>query len=96
MVEVNVEYNAKQQHELTLRVGDIVRDCIQKEDGWMEGELNGKRGMFPDNFGIKRKTTYGTHVYVYERVCKVIESLSISTHCMYLHIIMLVAKFPII
>uniref|UniRef100_A0A7N6BMD9 SH3 domain-containing protein n=1 Tax=Anabas testudineus TaxID=64144 RepID=A0A7N6BMD9_ANATE len=36
---------------MTLRQGDIIKNVRYiDEDGWMEGDLNGKRGLFPDNF----------------------------------------------
>ncbi|XP_023388104.1 SH3 domain-containing kinase-binding protein 1 isoform X3 [Pteropus vampyrus] len=45
-------YEAQNDDELTIKEGDIVtlinKDCIDK--GWWEGELNGRRGVFPDNF----------------------------------------------
>lgn len=45
------EYDALHEDELTLRQGDIIKNvCYIEEEGWMEGELNGKRGVFPDNF----------------------------------------------
>ncbi|KAK9956691.1 hypothetical protein ABG768_014407 [Culter alburnus] len=53
MVEVVVEYEYEALHEdeLTLRLGDVIKNVRRiDEDGWMEGELNGKRGLFPDNF----------------------------------------------
>ncbi|XP_051730804.1 CD2-associated protein isoform X2 [Ctenopharyngodon idella] len=53
MVEVVVEYEYEALHEdeLTLRLGDVIRNVRRiDEDGWMEGDLNGKRGLFPDNF----------------------------------------------
>uniref|UniRef100_A0A8C6PFK3 Osteoclast-stimulating factor 1 n=1 Tax=Nothobranchius furzeri TaxID=105023 RepID=A0A8C6PFK3_NOTFU len=44
----------------TLRPGDVIKNvrCLVDEDGWMEGELNGKRGVFPDNFvkEVKKET----------------------------------------
>ncbi|KAM9798340.1 CD2-associated protein [Neosynchiropus ocellatus] len=51
-VVVEYEYEANHDDELTLKLGDVIKNVryIQDEDGWMEGELNGKRGMFPDNF----------------------------------------------
>ena len=55
MVEVILDYDAQQPDELTLRVGDIIKNCKLVEHGWMEGELNGKRGVFPDNFVVKKK-----------------------------------------
>ncbi|KAL0967493.1 hypothetical protein UPYG_G00252930 [Umbra pygmaea] len=53
MVEVVVEYEYEALHddELTLRVGAVIRNVRRiEEDGWMEGDLDGKRGVFPDNF----------------------------------------------
>ncbi|XP_049728837.1 SH3 domain-containing kinase-binding protein 1 isoform X2 [Elephas maximus indicus] len=45
-------YEAQNDDELTIKEGDIVtlinKDCI--DIGWWEGELNGRRGVFPDNF----------------------------------------------
>ncbi|XP_035144963.1 SH3 domain-containing kinase-binding protein 1 isoform X12 [Callithrix jacchus] len=45
-------YEAQNDDELTIKEGDIVtlinKDCI--DVGWWEGELNGRRGVFPDNF----------------------------------------------
>lgn len=50
-VLVEYEYDALHDDELTLRPGDIIRNVRHiEEEGWMEGELNGKRGLFPDNF----------------------------------------------
>lgn len=53
MVEVVVEYEYEAAHddELTLRPGDVIKNARRvEEEGWMEGELNGKKGLFPDNF----------------------------------------------
>ena len=52
MVEVQYDYDAQDSDELTIRVGDIIRNCKLVEHGyqWMEGELNGKQGMFPENY----------------------------------------------
>lgn len=44
------DYDAEADDELTLKEGDIVRNIEKKEHGWWEGELHGKRGMFPKNF----------------------------------------------
>ncbi|XP_069802246.1 SH3 domain-containing kinase-binding protein 1 isoform X2 [Dendropsophus ebraccatus] len=45
-------YEALNEDELTIREGDIVivvnKDCV--DVGWWEGEINGRRGVFPDNF----------------------------------------------
>ena len=57
-VVVEVQYDCDAQHsdELTIRVGDIISNCKVYDDGWMEGELNGKRGMFPGNYVLKEET----------------------------------------
>ncbi|CAI5684960.1 CD2-associated protein isoform X2 [Oreochromis niloticus] len=50
-VVVEYDYDALHDDELTLRPGDIIKNVRYiEEDGWMEGDLNGKRGLFPDNF----------------------------------------------
>ncbi|XP_058886719.1 SH3 domain-containing kinase-binding protein 1-like isoform X5 [Acipenser ruthenus] len=52
MVEAIVEFDYKAQHddELTITVGDIITNIKKDDGGWWEGETNGKRGLFPDNF----------------------------------------------
>ncbi|KAM4600843.1 SH3 domain-containing protein 21 [Polymixia lowei] len=50
--QVMFNYTGQTEDELELRKGDIV-SVISKEtedEGWWEGELNGHRGFFPDNF----------------------------------------------
>ena len=44
------EYAAEAEDELTISIGDVITDVVRSCDGWYEGKLNGKRGMFPDNF----------------------------------------------
>ncbi|XP_036104464.1 CD2-associated protein isoform X4 [Molossus molossus] len=56
---VEFDYDAVHDDELTIRVGEVIRNVKKlQEEGWLEGELNGRRGMFPDNFvkEIKRET----------------------------------------
>ncbi|XP_069552596.1 SH3 domain-containing kinase-binding protein 1 isoform X5 [Brachyistius frenatus] len=52
MVEAVVEfdYEAQQDDELSLTVGDIIVSIRRDDGGWWEGELGGRRGLFPDNF----------------------------------------------
>ncbi|KAL8173180.1 UNVERIFIED_CONTAM: hypothetical protein K2H54_041720 [Gekko kuhli] len=48
---VEYDYDAVHDDELTIRVGEVLRNVKRlEEEGWLEGELNGKRGVFPDNF----------------------------------------------
>ena len=56
VVEVQYDCDAEESDELTIRVGDIIRNCEPVEEGWMVGELNGKRGVFPENYVLKKET----------------------------------------
>lgn len=47
---VEFDYEAQQDDELSLTVGDIIVNIRQDDGGWWEGELGGRRGLFPDNF----------------------------------------------
>lgn len=50
--KVMFDYKAKTEDELELKKGDVVK-ILNKEtadEGWWEGELNGRCGFFPDNF----------------------------------------------
>ena len=48
--KVLFEYKAENDDELSLVVGDIIQVTKQTDDGWWEGEHNGEKGVFPDNF----------------------------------------------
>uniref|UniRef100_A0A8C7WYN4 Osteoclast-stimulating factor 1 n=1 Tax=Oryzias sinensis TaxID=183150 RepID=A0A8C7WYN4_9TELE len=43
-------YAPQHEDELELRVGDVIEIITEVEEGWWEGLLNGKTGMFPSNF----------------------------------------------
>lgn len=47
---VTFSYKPEQGDELTLEVGDIITNIVDVDVGWCEGELNGRKGMFPNNF----------------------------------------------
>jgi len=47
---VQYDYTAREPDELTIRKGDVITGIRMQDGGWWEGSLNGKRGMFPDNF----------------------------------------------
>lgn len=52
MCQVKYSYKAQNEDELSLKEGDIIT-LISKDGqdlGWWKGELNGKIGVFPDNF----------------------------------------------
>ncbi|XP_054978545.1 SH3 domain-containing kinase-binding protein 1 isoform X2 [Sorex araneus] len=52
MVEAIVEFDYQAQHddELTICVGEIITNIRKEDGGWWEGQINGRRGLFPDNF----------------------------------------------
>ncbi|KAI4806568.1 hypothetical protein KUCAC02_017387 [Chaenocephalus aceratus] len=47
---VEFDYEAQQDDELSLTVGEIIVNIRRDDGGWWEGELGGRRGLFPDNF----------------------------------------------
>ena len=81
-VEVQYEYEAMEPDELTIHVGDIIRNCRPIGKGWLEGELNGKIGVLPDNFVVKLGMfvyNCGTlHVYISNGMNKLMCSLILS------------------
>ncbi|XP_026769937.3 SH3 domain-containing protein 21 isoform X1 [Pangasianodon hypophthalmus] len=50
--QVMFDYTANAEDELDLKKGDIVTiiNKVNDDEGWWEGEVNGRRGFFPDNF----------------------------------------------
>ena len=51
--KVIFDYKAVEEDELDLKKGEFLSDVISGgdlEDGWWSGVLNGKRGVFPNNF----------------------------------------------
>ncbi|XP_056142161.1 SH3 domain-containing protein 21 isoform X2 [Lampris incognitus] len=50
-VLVLIDFEGIMGDEMTVRTGDVVKKVTKaNEEGWLEGELNGKRGIFPANF----------------------------------------------
>ena len=49
---VRYSYKAENEDELTLNEGDVITvlDKELEDSGWWKGELNGRVGVFPDNF----------------------------------------------
>ncbi|KAJ9067773.1 hypothetical protein DSO57_1035832 [Entomophthora muscae] len=50
-VEVAYDYEAQAPDELGLKKGDIV-SVLSKDEGWWSGEIQGRVGVFPENFVI--------------------------------------------
>ncbi|XP_062255789.1 SH3 domain-containing protein 21 isoform X1 [Platichthys flesus] len=50
-VLVLIDFEGTMGDEITMRAGDVVKNVTKAgEEGWLEGELRGKRGIFPANF----------------------------------------------
>ncbi|XP_075962792.1 SH3 domain-containing protein 21 isoform X3 [Anarhichas minor] len=50
-VLVLIDFEGTMGDELTVRTGDVVNNVTKaSEEGWLEGEMRGKRGIFPANF----------------------------------------------
>ncbi|XP_068180761.1 SH3 domain-containing protein 21 isoform X2 [Antennarius striatus] len=50
-VLVLLDFVGTMSDELTIRMGDVVKNVTKgSEEGWLEGELDGMRGIFPSNF----------------------------------------------
>ncbi|XP_040900549.1 SH3 domain-containing protein 21 isoform X2 [Toxotes jaculatrix] len=56
-VLVLIDFEGTLGDELSVRAGDVVKNVTPSEDGWLEGELRGKRGIFPANF-VKEVPVY--------------------------------------
>ncbi|CAI2304747.1 unnamed protein product [Caenorhabditis sp. 36 PRJEB53466] len=53
MARVKFQYNPQHDDELALAEVDVLINITSKncgDAGWFEGELHGKKGLFPDNF----------------------------------------------
>ena len=73
-VLVLIDFEGTMGDEITVRAGDVVKNVTKaSEEGWLEGELSGKRGIFPANF---TKVCYHPTVH----------SVALSLCCVCVHI----------
>ena len=49
-VSAMYDYEAERPDELTFQEGVSIYVVAKNEDGWWEGVLNGKAGLFPGNY----------------------------------------------
>uniref|UniRef100_A0A3B4U6Q8 SH3 domain containing 21 n=1 Tax=Seriola dumerili TaxID=41447 RepID=A0A3B4U6Q8_SERDU len=57
-VLVLIDFEGTMADEITMRAGDVIKNVAKAgEEGWLEGELRGKRGIFPANF-VKEVPVY--------------------------------------
>lgn len=78
---VEFDYEAQQDDELSLTVGDIIVNIRRDDGGWWEGELGGRRGLFPDNFvrvSNRESTLPPPHLSLF-----LLPSFSVSSHSLH-------------
>uniref|UniRef100_A0AAQ5YWF8 SH3 domain-containing protein n=1 Tax=Amphiprion ocellaris TaxID=80972 RepID=A0AAQ5YWF8_AMPOC len=57
-VLVLIDFEGTMSDEITVKTGDVVKNVTKaSEEGWLQGELRGKRGIFPANF-VKEVPVY--------------------------------------
>lgn len=63
LVRANYAYAAENDDELSFKAGDIITVLSKESEdaGWWLGELNGRRGVFPDNFVAPYVAEDGSH-----------------------------------
>ncbi|RNF13777.1 putative intersectin-1-like [Trypanosoma conorhini] len=50
-------FEARHRHELRFEAGDVVQVHRRWNDGWWEGTLRGRRGVFPSNYTVPNVAT---------------------------------------
>ena len=44
------DYDANEINEVSFRENDVITDIVQLDEGWWQGYVNGKNGLFPSNY----------------------------------------------
>lgn len=52
-VKVLFDYDGDGTTELKIKVGDVINVIVEHEDGWNEGSLGDKKGLYPANYANK-------------------------------------------
>ncbi|NWS96304.1 DNMBP protein, partial [Mionectes macconnelli] len=73
------QFQALESKELDFDVGDRIRIVGVLEDGWLEGELRGKRGIFPHRF-VRLETSEACRVKVCAEDLQGGDSCGLSIH----------------
>lgn len=57
VVLITFNFVGRQAHELSCRSGDVVQVHRRWNDGWWEGSLGDRRGIFPSNYSVPNMCT---------------------------------------
>lgn len=68
-----IDFESNSDDELTVREGDVVKNVTKaSEEGWLQGELRGKKGIFPANFvqvcqgfTVHSTVLFAMHIFVF-------------------------------
>lgn len=83
MARVKFVYNPQHDDELALKDIDMLLNITNKncgDAGWFEGELNGKKGLFPDNFVELVQVPVGTESGAKYASVSRATALNLATH----------------
>lgn len=73
------QFQALESAELDFEVGDRIRILGVLEDGWLEGELQGRRGIFPHRFvRLEESSPQPQEKWVSEHPTKVVDSEAVT------------------
>lgn len=78
------DYQAQHDDELTIAVGDIISNIRKDEGGWWEGELDGRRGLFPDNF-VRVSAEFSVCTFDLS-LQEVVDEITPQSHHIFLHL----------
>ena len=95
-VKAQFDYKTQDSEDLTISRGDIIKNCKPSVDydEWMEGELNGKQGLFPANHVVVTKVYNPPPLpplpgVLYILVCRCTYALCVCFVCMSIIIIII-------
>ena len=63
------DYWAQEDDELTLKVGDVIHNVVKMNGGWWQGVLNGRKGVFPDNFVKVSNAVVTCEIKLFQKLC---------------------------
>ena len=72
-------FTGRQAHELSFNAGDVILIYRKWNDGWWEGSLQGRRGIFPSNYSLANIATTTPPFFCYR--CRTIFQTTLSESC---------------